>query len=64
MMLIDPLDDDYDYDRAEWQLGDYVKEPCPYCGRVRLCECTNGKHRCEKCNWSPEINDFAPVWDD
>jgi ribosomal protein L37AE/L43A len=45
----------------EWALGDYVHEPCPNCGRARLCECDNGKHRCEKCNWSPELNDYVVV---
>ena len=43
--------------KREWQLGDYVGE-CPNCGRQRLCECTNGKHRCEKCNWCPELEEY------
>lgn len=49
--------------RREWQLGDYDNGDtgCPNCGRFRLCICPNGKHRCEKCNWSPEINGYAPV---
>lgn len=46
----------------EWALGDYENGDtgCPHCGRMRLCKCPNGKHRCEKCNWSPELNGFAP----
>ena len=54
-------------ERLGWVLGPYANdvagEPvgCPHCGRMRLCLCTNGKHRCEKCNWSPELNDYAPV---
>lgn len=37
-----------------WLLGDYVDEKCENCSRQRVCICLNGKHRCEKCNWSPE----------
>lgn len=46
----------------EWALGEYENGDigCPRCGRMRLCKCPNGKHRCEKCNWSPELNGFAP----
>lgn len=46
--------------REEWQMGDYVEQDCPNCGRHRLCICTNGKHRCEKCNWCPELETYAP----
>lgn len=45
----------------QWKLGDYVNTPCPNCGRQRLCICNNGKHRCEKCNWSPELNGYTPL---
>ena len=45
---------------AEWKLGDYVEQDCPNCGRHRLCICDNGKHRCEKCNWCPELGEYAP----
>ena len=38
---------------AEWRLGDYVAEDCEQCGRQRVCKCSNGKHRCEKCNCVP-----------
>ena len=47
--------------RAEWALGEYDGTNCGYCGRERVCLCTNGKHRCEKCNWCPEDQAFAPV---
>jgi ribosomal protein L37AE/L43A len=43
----------------EWELMDYVAEPCPNCGRERLCECENGMHRCEKCNWCPELGEYV-----
>ena len=46
-----------------WTLGDYVEDDCPNCGRHRLCECPNKMHRCEKCNWSPELDGYAPVND-
>ena len=47
----------------EWGLGDYDngENGCPNCGRFRLCICPNGNHRCEKCNWSPELKGYAPV---
>jgi len=44
----------------QWALGDYVNNPCPQCGRHRLCVCSNGKHRCEKCDWCPEYDEYAP----
>lgn len=47
-------------EEAQWQLGDYVDGPCPNCGRERLCTCTNGKTRCEKCNWVVEDQDYCP----
>jgi len=52
-------------DCAEWELGEYDNgdNGCPHCGRHRLCLCPNGKHRCEKCNWCPELEDYAPVND-
>ena len=46
--------------REAWALGEYTGE-CPHCGRERLCICPNEKHRCEKCNWCPELNTYAPV---
>lgn len=49
--------------RSEWDLLDYEngENGCPHCGRHRLCKCPNGMRRCEKCNWSPELNDYVPV---
>ena len=29
---------------------------CNACGRIRISICMNGKHRCEKCDYSPEEN--------
>lgn len=57
------LEEKEDRERAEWALGEYDNGDagCPHCGRHRLCMCPNGKHRCEKCNWCPELNDYAPV---
>lgn len=52
-----------DREREEWALGEYASDPCPKCGRRRLCRCDNGCHRCEKCNWSPELNSYAPFSD-
>ena len=54
-----------DKERAEWALGDYDNgdDGCPHCKRMRLCKCENGMHRCEKCNWCPELNGYAPYSD-
>ncbi|ECP6990974.1 hypothetical protein FUV24_05950 [Salmonella enterica] len=56
-------DDEEEQLMQEWSLGDYdnSEDGCPHCGRHRLCICQNGKHRCEKCNWSPELNDYVPI---
>jgi ribosomal protein L37AE/L43A len=48
-------------EREAWALGDYEPYPCPHCGRHRLCKCPNGKHRCQKCNWVPEDEMYAPI---
>ena len=49
-------------ERSEWSLGDYDngEAGCENCGRSRLCICPNGKHRCEKCDWSPELKGYVP----
>ena len=48
-------------EREAWDFGDYEPFPCPNCSRMRLCKCPNGKHRCEKCNWCPEDQFYAPI---
>lgn len=47
----------------DWRLGDYDNGDtgCPNCSRYRLCICSNGKHRCEKCNWVPEDNRYCEI---
>jgi hypothetical protein len=50
-----------DAERESWSLGDYTATGCENCGRMRVCSCPNGKHRCEKCNWCPEDHTYAPV---
>lgn len=37
-----------------YDLGDYISDDCPNCGRQRLCKTSNNKHRCEKCDWIVE----------
>lgn len=43
---------------ADWQ-GDYDGTDCPNCNRERMMKCSNGKRRCEKCNWDPDAGDFS-----
>lgn len=55
---LDLIDDALD---KVWALGDYHQEGgCPKCGRSRLCITPGGMHRCEKCDWSPELNAYVP----
>lgn len=58
-------DDEEDRQRDRWALGEYDngETGCPNCGRDRLCLCPNGKHRCEKCSWCPELKGYAPFFD-
>lgn len=35
--------------------GDTSQSVCPNCGRNRISLCVNGKHCCEKCDYSPEM---------
>lgn len=44
--------------RAAWA-ADYDGTTCPNCNRVRMMLCTNGKRRCEKCNWDPETGTYS-----
>jgi ribosomal protein L37AE/L43A len=39
-----------------WNLNleDNSQSQCTHCSRNRVSLCLNGKHRCEKCNYSPE----------
>lgn len=37
------------------------KMGCENCGQVEIDVCVNGKHRCGRCNWSPELGDYAPI---
>ena len=46
--------------RRDWGGHEY-RGDCPNCGRNRLMICGNGMHRCEKCNWCPELGAYAPV---
>lgn len=39
-----------------FDLQDDGESNCSHCGRNRIALCVNGKHRCEKCDFSPEEN--------
>ena len=38
--------------------GNYVTGTCSHCDRQRVMVGVDGKHRCEKCAWCLEDNDF------
>jgi|HubBroStandDraft_3_1064219.scaffolds.fasta_scaffold132191_2 hypothetical protein len=44
--------------RDQWS-GDYDGIECPNCRRLRMVKCTNGKRRCEKCNWDPDTGEYS-----
>lgn len=60
---METIDEKEEREILEWSLGDYDngEAGCPNCGRNRLCICSNGMHRCEKCNYSPELSGYAPA---
>ena len=41
-----------------WQ-GDYDGTDCPNCKRERVLQCTNGRCRCDKCNWDPDAGKYS-----
>lgn len=45
----------------DWLIGDYdnPENGCENCGRYRVLLCGNDKHRCEKCNWCPELKKYV-----
>lgn len=51
--------EDLEFQR-NWALLDCTGDACEKCSRVRVCNCPNGKRRCEKCGWSPEQKEY--VW--
>ena len=40
------------------KMGDYVDIDCPNCNRHRVMLGDDGKHRCEKCYWCIEDNNY------
>lgn len=54
-----------DYDAAvsaAWQPATqvYTGVACTACGRNRVQLCRNQKHKCDKCNFCPETEAYAP----
>jgi len=45
-------------EKEDWA-GDYDGSDCPNCGRQRVIKCTNGKRRCEKCNYDADSNTYS-----
>ena len=48
-----------DKDRSDWAFQNYDGSNCPHCGRVRVMLCSNGRRRCEKCNFDPDTGQFS-----
>jgi len=45
-------------ERNRKKMGPYIEESCPHCGRQRVMTGDDGKHRCEKCCWCVEDNNY------
>jgi hypothetical protein len=39
--------------------GEYDGTRCPNCERQRMMLCSNGKRRCEKCNYDPDAKNYS-----
>ena len=55
------------HEESQWsKLGDYdnPENGCPNCGRHRVMIGDDKKHRCEKCSWCVEDNDYDTVFSD
>lgn len=50
--------------RAGFRAPDYTGDKCKNCGRVRVMNCVNGRHVCEKCHWDADRNDYAHDYPD
>lgn len=46
--------------REGYRATDYTCDKCKNCGRVRVMNCKNGKHVCEKCAWDADANQYDP----
>jgi len=55
---IEKMWEEEEAERVAWN-GDYDGTVCPNCHRVRMLKCSNGKRRCEKCNWDPEAGAYS-----
>ncbi len=53
-------DKEYEEFNKQWAHGEYdnPENGCEKCGRFRVCKTPNGKHRCEKCDWCPELQEY------
>jgi uncharacterized OB-fold protein len=49
--------------RAGYRAKDYTGEKCENCGRVRVMNCDNGKHVCEKCAWNADTHEYEAGYD-
>lgn len=48
--------------RAGFRAADYTGDKCKNCGRVRVMNCANGRHVCEKCGWDADRNEYCADW--
>ena len=47
--------------RDGFRAFDYTGEKCANCGRVRVLNCRNGRHICEKCNWDADRGEYCEL---
>ncbi len=46
------------FNKIKAKYGNYTEISCPHCGRHRVMLGEDGNHRCEKCHWCVETNDY------
>lgn len=47
--------------REGFRAKDYTGDPCNNCNRVRVMNCNNGRHICEKCGWDADLNKYSEL---
>lgn len=44
--------------RDGYRASYYTTAKCKNCGRLRVLNCKNEKHICEKCKWDQDANEY------
>lgn len=47
--------------REGFRAFDYTGNKCDNCGRVRVMNCVNGRHICQKCGWDADRKEYSEI---